>query len=350
MKGVVYTGPGRVEVDTALPEPRVRGPRDAVVRVTRAAICGTDLHPYRGEIPGFAPGTVLGHEFAGTVVAAGREVPFAPGERVFASDIVACGRCARCARGWHYHCPEATLFGYSTVVGAAVAGGQAEYVRVPYADVVLARTPDGVTDEQALFAGDVLTTAYAAVADAQIRPGDTVGVVGAGPVGLLAGSCAAVAGASTVVVADPDAGRRERARAAGLTAAAPEDFAGVLAVAAEASGGMAIIEAVGSESALRRALDSAGPRATVVTVGAHASDALPFPAARAFAGELTLRFTVGDPIRHRERVLALMTGGRIDPSLVVSHRLPITEAAHGYRLFDQREAFKVVLVTDGTAD
>ncbi|MFC7328625.1 alcohol dehydrogenase catalytic domain-containing protein [Marinactinospora rubrisoli] len=345
MKGVVYRGPGHVEVATGLAEPRVEGPRDAVVRVTRTAVCGTDLHPYRGEIPGFAPGTVLGHEFAGTVAAAGHDVPFAVGERVFASDVVACGRCRRCARGWHYHCPEVTLFGYSTVVGRSVAGGQAEYVRVPYADVVLARTPDGVTDEQALFAGDVLTTAYAAVADSGIRPGDAAGVVGAGPVGLLAAQCAVVAGAATVVVADPDERRRDRVRAAGLRAVPPEEFGAALAAAAEYGGGTVVIEAVGSAAALRTALDGAGPRATVVTVGAHHSDAMPFPAARAFAGELTLRFTVGDPIRLRDRVLALMAGGRIDPSRVVSHRLPLADAAHGYRLFDRREAFKVVLET-----
>src|SRR5262249_34824245 len=152
----VYRGPGDVAVVGHLPEPELSGPRDAVVRVTRSAICGTDLHPYRGEIPGFEPGTVLGPEFTGVVVEAGVAVPSAPVERVLASDLVACGRCRVCARGWHYHCPEVTLFGYSTVVGPSLPGGQAEHVRVPFADVVLSRCPDGLSDEHVLFAGDVL--------------------------------------------------------------------------------------------------------------------------------------------------------------------------------------------------
>src|SRR5262245_24027599 len=138
MRAVVYEGPRRVRVRAGRPEPQLRGPRDAVVRVTRSAICGTDLHPYRGEIADFAPGTVLGHEFVGTVVVAGELVPFAPGEPVMASDLIACGHCPACRRGHHYHCDEVTLFGYSTVVGAPVDGGQAELVRVPFADLVLA--------------------------------------------------------------------------------------------------------------------------------------------------------------------------------------------------------------------
>jgi 2-desacetyl-2-hydroxyethyl bacteriochlorophyllide A dehydrogenase len=345
MKAVVYQGPGSVTVED-VPRPRLTHPRDAVVRVTRAAICGTDLHPYRGEIPDFAAGTVLGHEFAGVVHEAGAEVPFAVGQRVFASDIVACGRCADCARGWHYQCPAVSLFGYSTVVGAYVAGGQAEYVRVPFADVVLAATPDGVGDEQALFAGDVLATGYAAARDAGVRPGDVVAVVGAGPVGLLAAMCAAVCGAARVVVADPAPERRQRAESAGFAAVTPER----LPAAVGGRGADAVIEAVGSDAALGCALRAAGPRATVSVVGAHHSAAAPFPTGTAFARELTVRFTVGDPIALREPVLALVAAGRIDPASVVSHRLPLLDAVKGYELFDRRHAFKVVLDLDGTPD
>jgi 2-desacetyl-2-hydroxyethyl bacteriochlorophyllide A dehydrogenase len=342
MRGVVYRGPGVVAVEE-LPPPRLTHPRDAVVRVTRAAICGTDLHPYRGEIPGFAAGTVLGHEFAGTVHEAGVEVPFEAGRRVFASDVIACGRCADCARGWHYQCPAVSLFGYSDVVGAYVPGGQAEYVRVPFADVVLSATPDGVADEQALFAGDVLTTGYAAARDADVTPGDLVAVVGAGPVGLLAAMCAAVSGAARVVVADPAPERRERAESAGFTAVPPER----LRASVGGRGADAVIEAVGSDAALGCALGAAGPRATVSVVGAHHSAAAPFPTGTAFARELTVRFTVGDPIALRAPVLALIGAGRIEPSSIVSHRLPLSEAVTGYELFDRRHAFKVVLEVTG---
>ncbi|MEU4210433.1 alcohol dehydrogenase catalytic domain-containing protein [Streptomyces sp. NPDC026206] len=346
MKGVVYRGPGKVEVCAHLPRPRAGGPRDALVRVTASAICGTDLHPYRGEIPAFAPGTVLGHEFTGVVVEAGAEVPFAPGERVVASDIVACGRCERCARGWHYQCPQVTLFGYSTVVGRPLDGGQAEYVLVPFADVVLTRCPEDLTDEQALFVGDVLTTGYTAAHAAAITPGDVVGVVGAGPVGLLSAQCAAAFGAAHVVVSDPDPRRRSKAGEMGFTAVAPDGFTGALRGASAGPGAAAVIEAVGTAGALACAMDGAGHRATVVAVGSPSSQAAPIAAQAAFARELTLRFAVGDPIRWREQVLSLLRAGRLDPTPVISHRLPLSEAVRGYELFDSREALKVVLLPD----
>ncbi len=335
MRGVVYHGPGRVGV-AEVPPPRIEHPRDAIVRVTRTAVCGTDLHPYRGEIPDFAAGTVLGHEFAGALHEAGPEVPFAPGQRVFASDIVACGRCGRCARGWHYQCPRVTLFGYSTVVGEYLPGGQAEYVRVPFADVVLAATPDGVSDEQALFVGDVLTTGYTAVRAAGVCPGDAVAVVGAGPVGLLAAMCAQACGAAGVTVADPDPARRDLARSFGFTATTPRELADGCAAAR-------VIEAVGTDAALECALRAAAPRATVAAVGAHHSAGMPFPSGLAFARELTLRFAVGDPLRSREPVLALIRAGRVDPSRIVSHRLPLGQAELAYDLFATRQATKVVL-------
>ncbi|NUS11141.1 MAG: alcohol dehydrogenase catalytic domain-containing protein [Streptomyces sp.] len=342
MKAVVYQGPGDIVVSN-LPEPRVEERRDAVVRVTRSGICGTDLHPFRGELPDFAPGTVLGHEFAGVVVEAGPDAQVTVGERVFASDVVACGRCALCARGWHYQCPEATLFGYADVVGKPLSGGQAEYVRVPYADVVLRSVPEGVSDEQALFVSDVLTTAYTAVRAAALTPGDTVGVVGAGPVGLLAGRCAAIAGAGRVIVCDPASERRTAAESLGLQAVVPGELGTALREAAGTRGAAAVIEAVGSDAALRAAVEAAGPRSTVVAAGAHHSSAMPFPTGLAFGRELTLRFTVGDPIALREDVLPLITQGLLDPSAVVTHRLPLSRAAEAYALFDGRAALKVVL-------
>jgi 2-desacetyl-2-hydroxyethyl bacteriochlorophyllide A dehydrogenase len=333
VRGVVYLGPGEVAV-RELPRPQLIGPRDAIVRVTRAGVCGTDLHPYRGELPDFAVGTVLGHEFAGVVEEAGDEVPFRPGRRVFASDVVACGRCTDCRRDRHYHCADVGLFGYSTVVGTAIDGGQAEYVRVPYADVVLAATPDDVSDEQALFVGDVLTTAYAAARRAELRPGGLVVVVGGGPVGLLAAQCAAVLGAGRAVVVDPDPRRRAFAESLGVSATTRDGLAGTAD---------AVIEAVGSDEALRCALELAGPQATVSSVGAHHATAMPFPSGTAFARELTVRFTVGNPIALRDEVLALVRAKRLDPAHAISHRLPLADAARSYELFDTREAFKVVL-------
>ena len=343
MRGVVYQGPRRVEVRADLPEPAVAGPRDAVVRVTCAAICGTDLHPYRGEIPGFGTGTVLGHEFVGVVEEAGPEVPFAAGQRVLASDVVACGRCAACARGWHYQCPHVSLFGYSNVVGQPLPGGQADYVRVPYADVVLCECPGGLADEQVLFAGDVLTTGYTAALHADVTPGDVVAVIGAGAVGLFAGLCAWLVGAAAVVVADGDERRRAAAEALSLTAVPPAELVPTVRRLSGGRGAAAVVEAVGSDAALACALEAAAPRATIAVAGAHHSHAMPFSTETAFARELTIRFVVGDPIRSREEVLSLVRGGRIDPTRVISHRLPLDRAAEGYRLFDERLATKVVL-------
>ncbi|MEH1166491.1 alcohol dehydrogenase catalytic domain-containing protein [Micromonospora sp. CPCC 205539] len=337
MRAVVYRGPRDVAVRADLPEPTVEHPRDAVVRVTRAAICGSDLHPYRGQIPGFAAGTVLGHEFVGVVVDAGAEVSIPRGTRVVASDVIACGLCAICAKGWHYHCAQATLFGYDTVVGPAVAGGQSEYVRVPFADTVLYPCPDDLGDEQMLFVGDLLTTAWAAV-DAAVAPGFTVGVVGGGALGQLAAMCAAAAGASRVVVADPHPARRIEVEARGFAAVEPALLPATLGDA------QAVIEAVGNDAALACAVDSAGRRGTVVAVGAHSSVAMPLHTQRAFTRELTLRFVVGDPIRDREAVVALLRSGAVDPTAVVSDRLPLAEAVEGYRGFDRRESLKVLLI------
>ncbi|MEU3601329.1 alcohol dehydrogenase catalytic domain-containing protein [Streptomyces sp. NPDC006798] len=346
MRGVVYRGPGKIEVDTGLAVPRVRHDRDAVVRVTRTAICGTDLHPYRGELPDFRAGSVLGHEFVGVVTEAGAEVPYAVGQRVGASDIVACGRCGRCARGHHYHCPDSTLFGYDTVAGAALDGGQADYVRVPFADVVLSPSPGDLTDDQLLFVGDVLSTGYIGAEAAGITPGDVVGVVGGGPVGLLSAQSARVFGAARVVVTDTDPRRRAKAVELGFEAVGPGEFGPALGDGTD-RGAAAVIEAVGSGAALVAALANVGFGGTVVAVGSHGSRAVPLDAKEAFARETTLRFAVGNPIRVRDRVIALLRAGLLDPAPLVSHRLPLADAARGYRLFDAREALKVVLVPEG---
>ncbi|MET7399556.1 alcohol dehydrogenase catalytic domain-containing protein [Dactylosporangium sp. NPDC005572] len=338
---MVYEGPRRVRVRCDLPEPPRCGPGDALVRVTCAAICGTDLHPYRGEIPGFAPGTVLGHEFVGTVVAAGADAGHRPGDEVFASDLISCGTCRVCARGWHYQCPSATLFGYSTVVGAAVDGGQADLVLVPHAAHVLARRPASVTPEQALFVCDTLTTAHTAIRRSSVTPGDSVAVVGGGPVGLLSAMCAREAGAARVVVADPLPARRAAAEALGFAAVAPDGLADALA----ASGGPAdaVVEAVGSSAALAQAMLVAGPRGRIAVVGAHHATDAPLPTGTGFARELTVRFVVGDPIADRAPALELISSGRLDPAALVSHRFPLDEAPAAYDLFDRGGALKVVL-------
>lgn len=344
MKGVVWKGARALVLAEDLERPTVQGDGDAVVRVTRSAICGTDLHPYRGEIPGFLEGTVLGHEFVGVVEEVGDAVTAVrPGDRVVASDVVACGRCWWCRRGAHYQCDQVTLFGYGEVVGPYLPGGQAEYVRAPFADVVLSPIPDGLSDEQALFVGDILTTGFTAASEAGIEPGDVVAVVGCGPVGLFAAVSALYLGAAVVLAVDPDPARRAAAEAEGARGVAPEGLTAALADLTGGRGADAVLEAVGSDAALACAVASVRAKGTVVAVGAHHSPAYPLHTGDAFGRELTLRWAVGDPISTRDRLVPILQAGRIDPTSVISHRLPLDAAVQAYDLFDRREATKVVL-------
>jgi threonine dehydrogenase-like Zn-dependent dehydrogenase len=346
MRGVVWRRPYDIQVADDLPMPELQGPRDAVIRVTRAAICGTDLHPYRGEIADFQPYTIMGHEFTGVVEDCGPEVKhLCVGDRVLASDIIACGTCWNCRRGWHYQCQDVSLFGYGTVVGPYIPGGQAEYVRVPYADVVLSKIPDSLHDEQALFVGDILTTGFTCAVEAQIAPGDSVAIVGCGPVGLFALMSAYLIGASRVFAVDSDPRRLAFARQFGAHPLAADD--GLAASIRDLTGGRGadiVIEAVGTDQALATALAIVRPRGTIVAGGAHHSQAMPFPTKLAFGRELTLRFAVGDPIRMRDQLLPLLEAGRLDPTTIISHRLPLHKAIEGYQLFDTRQATKIVLL------
>lgn len=345
MQAVQWFGTREIQVRD-LPYPELKAKRDAVVKVTRAAICGTDLHPYRGEIPNFLNGTVMGHEFTGIIEDIDPALPhLRPGDRVVASDIIACGQCWYCQQGWHYQCVDVSLFGYGTVVGAYVPGAQAEYVRVPFADVVLAKIPDTLTEEQILFVGDILSSGFMCAEAAQFRLGSTVAVVGCGPVGLCCIQSAYVLGADRVLAIDPDPRRQAAALQMGAqTLQYNDDLVEQVRSLTAGRGVDAVLEAVGSEESLRTAVAIARPRGAVSIVGVPQVDALPFPALSAFGRELLIRFVVGDPIHVRERIIPLVERGQLDLAPIISHRLPLKEAALAYDLFDRREALKVVLL------
>ena len=346
MRGAVWRQAYTIEVMDNLPSPVLIEPRDAVLSVTRSAICGTDLHPYRGEIQDFQIDTVMGHEFTGVIEEIGDGVKgLRPGDRVVASDIVACGACWYCRRGWHYQCTQVSLFGFGTVVGSYLPGGQAEFVRVPFADTVLSKIPETLTDEQALFIGDILTTGYSSAVEARIRPGDKVAVVGCGPVGQLATVCAYLLGADQVFGIDPEPRRCNGIRQfGGYPIQSDERLTECVMDLTHDRGADVVIEAVGSDAALQTALEIVRPKGTVSIVGAHHAEAMPFPSGLAFGRELTLTFSVGDPIRYRDQLVPLIESGRIDPTLVISHRLPLSDADYAYGMFDRREATKIVLV------
>jgi len=341
VKAVVLRGVGDVGVET-VPDPEIREPGDAIVEVTATAICGADLFPFHGLTPGFENGTVLGHEFVGVVRVVGAGVTaFRPGQRVVNASMIQDGTCAYCRRGQPTQCEGRALFGYSGVY-PRLDGGQAELVRIPEADRVLFPLPDEVSDEAGVFVADILPTGYGAVVRAGTGIGDAVGVVGCGPVGLMAVLCAVDLG-SRVIAVDGVPARRELAERLGARSVAPEEAADAVAEATEGLGADVVIEAAGAPAALDAALGLARGRGIVSVVGAHFEPDYPLNNALMFERELTLRFTIGDPSNDRAHLLGLMASGRLDPAQVVTHRLPLAEAAEAYRLFDAREATKVVL-------
>ena len=301
MKAVVLRGPGDVGVDE-IADPEILDAGDAIVAVRATAICGADLFPYHGLTPGFETGTVLGHEFAGEVVKVGSGVTTVrPGQRVVNTSMISDGTCASCRAGRITQCEGRSLFGYSGVY-PRLDGGQAELVRVPQADRALRLLPDEVSDEAAVFLADILPTGYGAIVRGGVQPGDTVAVVGCGPVGLMAVLCAARGRPG-------DCGRR-RARAARAGGAArrrggePDGRADAVAEATGGLGADVVIEAAGSQGGLDASLRLARGRGVVSVVGAHFEPDYPLDNALMFERELTLRFSIGDPTADGALLLA----------------------------------------------
>lgn len=341
MKAVVLHAPGDVGVDTVA-DPAILDPGDAIVRVRATAICGADLFPFHGLTPGFEPGTILGHEFAGEVVDVGPGVTsLRPGQRVVNASMISDGTCASCRAGRVTQCEGRSLFGYSGVY-PRLDGGQAELVRVPRADRALRLLPDEVSDEAAVFLADILPTGYGAVVRGGVSQGDTVVVVGCGPVGLMAVLCA-YGLAGRVVAVDSVPARRELAERLGAEAVSPDEAADAVAAASGGLGADVVIEAAGSAGGLDASLRLARGRGVVSVVGAHFEPDYPLNNALMFERELTLRFSIGDPTADGALLLEKLAAGTLDPTPVITHRMPLTDAAEAYRLFDAREATKVVL-------
>jgi threonine dehydrogenase-like Zn-dependent dehydrogenase len=341
MKAVVLAGVGDLQV-MEVPDATVVDPGDAVVRVTTTAICGADLFPFHGYTPGFENGTVLGHEFVGVVESVGSAVSsVTPGDRVVSTSTISCGLCPHCRAGRPSQCLDRALFGYSGVY-KRLDGGQAELVRVPGADRCLRIIPDGVPDDLAVFIADMLPTGYNAVKRADLAVGDVAVVVGCGTVGLMA-VLFATRVARTVIAVDGIASRRALAEGFGARAVTPEDARAVIDAATDGLGADGVIEAAGSAGALTAALTFVRGRGTVSVVGAHFDSDFPLNNALMFEREMTLRVSWGDPFNDRDRLLAMLGTGGLDPRPAISHRFALADAAEAYRAFDAREATKVLL-------
>jgi len=274
MKAIVYGGPGRKSW-TDVPDPTIQNPGDAIVKVDTTTICGTDLHILKGDVPAVREGRVLGHEGVGTVTEVGQSVTsLRPGDRVIISCIKSCGHCANCKSGLYSHClGDEGASGIGWVFGHLIDGTQAEYVRVPYAENSLHLLPAGVTDEQAVMLSDILPTGFEiGVQYGRVKPGDTVAVIGAGPVGLAAIATAGLYGAAAIIAVDLDANRLEKSREFGAThviASGDADWKEQLLALTDGQGVDVAIEAVGIPDTFSMCTEIVRPGGNVANVGVH---------------------------------------------------------------------------------
>jgi threonine dehydrogenase-like Zn-dependent dehydrogenase len=378
MRAVCWEGKRDIRVQRVA-DPELINPNDAIVEVTMSAICGSDLHLYNGFMPGMKPGDVLGHEFMGVVVEVGHGVKnVRRGDRVVVPFNIACGRCWYCNEGLWSLCDNtnpagaqavvdemyghscAGLFGYSHLFGG-YAGGQAEYVRVPFADVGCL-VVDGQPDEQVLFLGDIFPTGYMAAENCDLQPGDVVAVFGCGPVGQFAIQSAWLLGAGRVIAVDSVPERLAMARHHGRAETIDDREGDVVARLIEMTGGRgpdACIDAVGLEAhdgllgtydqakqslrlqtdrpgALRQAIVACRKGGTVSIPGVYGGilDKVPFGAA--FGKGLTLRMGQTHTHRYMRPLLAMIDDGRIDPSFVITHRIGLDGAPDAYRAFNDK--------------
>jgi len=337
MKAVAFHAPYALACED-VPEPRLVAPTDVLLRVDLAAICGSDLHVYRGVEAGLDRGTVMGHEFLGTVLEVGAEVErWKRGARAVSPFSTSCGRCFFCARGLTSRCEASQLFGW-VQGGSGLHGGQAECVRVPLADSTLVALPAELPEEEALLAGDVLATGYHAAENGGVQRGDVVCVLGCGPVGLCAILGARELGARTVLAVDSLEERLELAAGFGATPVrlGAEDVPERVGSATDARGADVVLEVVGSPAASRLAYALVRKGGTISAPGVHNEPHFAFSPGQVYDKNITYRAGRAPARAYMERMLALLRAKRFDLGALFSHRLTLAEAPRGYELFDQK--------------
>ncbi|MCG5457124.1 glutathione-dependent formaldehyde dehydrogenase [Micromonospora sp. PSH03] len=380
MKATAWMGADSVKV-IDVPDPKIMNARDAIVRISTTAICGSDLHLYHGYIPAMRKGDILGHEFMGEVVEVGPQVRnLAPGDRVVVPFPIACGHCSSCQRGLYSVCENsnpnagiaekimghspAGIFGYSHLLGG-YAGGQAEYARVPFADVGPVKVPDEISDDQAVMLADVFPTGYMGAEMCDIKPGQVIAVWGAGPVGLLAAASARLLGAERVIVIDRFPYRLRLAEEHIDAETINYEEVDVLDTLNEMTAGRgsdACIDAVGLEGhhgnaalyaydrakqaarveterpfALRQAILACRSGGVVSVVGAYGGFVDKFPMGAFMNRSLVMRTGQCHVQRYTRPLLERIQRGEIDPSFIVSHRMPLRDAPKGYKIFQKKQ-------------
>ncbi len=342
MRAVTFQAPGEVRIEEKA-DPELVAGDDAVVRVEASGICGSDLHIYHGRVP-VEPGFTIGHEFVGTVLAIGDEVErVGVGDRVLGTFHTACATCSSCLRGDYHRCRNGQTFGHGSHLGN-LQGAQAEQLLVPRANLTLRRVPEGMSDDAALFAGDVMGTGYHAVAHAGMRPGDTVAVLGLGPVGLCAVQAALAGGAVEVFAIDSVPQRLQMAASFGATPLHLTETEPKRAVraATDGLGADIVVDAVGDPGPLAMAVSLARDAGVVSGIGAYAGKG-EVPLGLAWLKGLDLRLGLANVIAHLDRVLALIAAGKLDPTPLVTHHMSLDQAGEAYAIYDRREALKIVL-------
>jgi threonine dehydrogenase-like Zn-dependent dehydrogenase len=391
MRALTYHGMRDVRVE-AVPDPGLQAPDDIILKVTATAICGSDLHLYRGKVPGLKDGDILGHEFMGIVQEAGPEVrKVKRGDRVVIPFVIACGECFFCSRELFAACettnvqtgvmkgrgailnkkelrPGAALFGYTHLYGG-MPGGQAEYVRVPKANVGPLPVPDGLADEEVLFLSDILPTGYQAAVNAQVTKGSSLAVFGAGPVGLMSLASARLLGAETLFIIDHHKYRLDFAAqtygAIPINFDEQDDPAESIIELTKGRGVDAVIDAVGFEAkgsatetlltnmklegssgkALRQCIAAVRRGGTVSVPGVYAGFIHGFLFGDAFEKGLTFKMGQTHAQRFMPGLLERIQSGELKPEVIISHRMKLADAAEGYRIFHSKEedCRKVVL-------
>jgi alcohol dehydrogenase len=344
MKALIYHGPGEKVWDTK-PDPMIVDPCDAVVRIDSSTICGTDLHILKGDVPEVTPGTVLGHEAVGTIVETGAAVTtFAEGDRVLMSCITSCGRCRFCKEARYGLCTG----GGGWIFGHLIDGLQAEYARVPFVDTSVYKVPEGLTDEQVLFLADILPTAYeVGVLNGKVDPGDTVVIVGAGPVGLATVMTAKLYTPARIVVIDLADSRLEKAQAFGADVTINNGREDALAFVNELTHGLGAdvaIEAVGLPETFELCTELVRPGGHVANVGVHGHPAT-LHLETLWTKDVTITTGLVDTFS-TPRLLQLIAEGRLDATPFATHRFALDETLDAYDTFAaaaDTDALKVVL-------
>lgn len=333
MKALTYLERGRFAV-TEKPKPVVTDPRDAVVRVTLGSICTSDLHIKHGSVPRAVPGITVGHEMVGVVESVGAEVKTVrPGDRVTVNVETFCGECYFCRHGWVNNCTDPNG---GWAFGCRIDGGQTEFVRVPYADQGLDKIPDGVTDEQALFVGDILATGFWAARISEITPEDTVLIIGAGPTGVCTLACVLLKQPKRVIVCEKDPTRIALVREhyPDVLLCRPEACEDFVRAHSDHGGADVVLEVAGAKDTFELAWRCARPNA-IVTVVALYDEAQTLPLPDMYGKNLIFKTGGVDGCDCAE-ILRLIAQGKIDTTPLITHRFPLSEIEEAYRIFENR--------------